>query len=126
MTMNSDFLGEIRANTKTFISNEVTHIGVGDDGTTPTAADSALGNQTFIDAVDDTDTSQTGKAIMSLRIATTENNGDDITEVGAFDAASGGDLKSRDVITTIAKTSDIQVYIDLEYETRVTEVDSFE
>lgn len=126
MTMNSTFLGEIRANTKTYISTEVTHIGVGDDSTTPTPTDSALGNETFIDAVDDTDTSQTGKAVMSLRIATTENNGNDIDEVAAFDAASGGNLKSRDVITTISKTSDIQVYIDLEYETRVTEVDSFD
>jgi len=126
MTLTSAGLVGVRDNTKSYIEAEVTYIAVGDDDTTPTAADTALGNEQFRSAVDDTDTSGTGKVIHSLRIATTENNGNDVDEVGAFDASSSGNMLSRDTITTIAKTSDIQIYLDLEYEIQANEVASFD
>ena len=121
MTLTSDFKTDIRDDTKSYIQSVVTHIAVGDDDTTPTPADTTLGNETLRNAVDEYDTSQTGVIVASLRVGVGENNGNDIDEVGGFDAASSGNLKNRSLITTISKTSDIQVYIDLKYTVTVEE-----
>ncbi len=121
MTIIRQFLDDIRDDTKNYIESDVTSIGVGDDDTTPTPTDTILGNETFRDTVDEYDTSGTGVIIASLRIATTENNGEDIDEVGTFDDPSSGNMKSRNIITTISKTSDIQVYLDIKYTITVEE-----
>jgi hypothetical protein len=121
MAYNQDFLNNIRSDVKTDVQARITHIGVGDDDTTPTNTDSTLGNETFRDSVDSYDTSEVNNIIASLLIATTENNGNDIDEVAAFDAASSGNLAFRKLINTISKTSDIQVYLDCGNEISVTE-----
>ena len=85
---------------------------VGDDSTTPTSAGTALINETFRSAVDGFVKSGVSKVTASLRISANENNGSDIKEIGWFDASSDGNMHLRDTITTISKTSDIQVFID--------------
>lgn len=122
MTITQNLLNNIRANTKAFIASQSTHIAVGDDDTPSMITDTTLGNETYRRAVDEVDTTGTGKTLVSIRIPTTDNNGEDISEVGSFDDPSAGEMKSRDTMITITKTSDIQVFLDLEFTNTVQEV----
>lgn len=122
MTYTTLFKDGIRSDVKTDIQARITHIGVGSGSTTPAASQTALVSEDFRDVVDDYDTSENDNIICSLRIGLTENNGNDITEVAGFNASSGGTMALRKLITTISKTSDIQVYLDLGNKISVTEV----
>ena len=53
---------------------------------------------------------------------TTEANGDDIVEAGFLDAASAGNLWTRNIINEIAKTSDKQLYLDVQITVETEEV----
>ena len=96
---------------------------VGDDDTTPTVSDTTLGNETFRSAIDDFDkTTFVDKIIASLQIGAGENNGNDVKEAGWLDAAAAGNLQIRFLLNTIAKTSDIQLFIDTQITITVEEV----
>lgn len=112
MVLTADLLEEIRDDVKSELNTLMTHAGVGDDDTTPTAADTSLGNETFRDARDDWDSSGANTIVGSLTIEASENNSNDIDEIGWFDAASGGNLWVHNLVNTISKTSDVIVYID--------------
>lgn len=112
MVLTTNFINDLKSNMKTRIDTDITHAAVGDDDTAPTAADTVLGNETFRDAIDDVDTSAANTVTASLRILTTENNGNDVKEFGTFDDASAGTMWTRNTMTTIAKTSDIQLFLD--------------
>lgn len=99
-----------------------THCAAGTNTTTPTAGDTTLGTEVFRDAIDLFSNPGTGVVTASLRILATEANNYDIAEYGWFNAASGGSLWTRNVITPITKTSDIQVYLDTEITIEVIEV----
>ena len=82
-----------------------------------------MGNETFRDAMDTFDkTSEVDKITAGLVIGSTENNGNDVKEYGIFDDPSAGTMYLRDLLNTISKTSDIQLYIDVELTITVTEV----
>ncbi len=121
MTLQSDLLNDIRDQTKSRIETLFTNSGVGNDGTTPTAADTELGNEQFRDTIDEFDDSVTNSVTASLRILSTENNGNGIRETGWFNASSGGTMWTRDTITVINKTSDIQVFLDTTITINVSE-----
>ena len=99
-----------------------THGSAGTDNTTPTAGDTTLGTEVFRDTIDSFSNPGTGVVTASLRILSTESNGSVIAEYGWFNAASGGSLWTRNVITSITKTSDIQIYLDTEITIEVIEV----
>ena len=88
-----------------------TYGAIGTDNTTPTAADTALGAEVFRDTIDEFDSSVTNKVTASLIVATTEANGNAIAEVGWLDAVAAGNLWTRNTITAINKTSDIQLFL---------------
>ncbi|RMG90565.1 MAG: hypothetical protein D6706_19270 [Chloroflexi bacterium] len=111
MVLTTTMLDDTQATIQSFIISDWTHFCVGDGTTTPAASDTALDNQTFIDTIDDTDTSVSNEATVTGIVEAGENNGNDINEVGIKDGATGN-LKCRKTITTITKTSDIIVYID--------------
>lgn len=122
MVLTTNLLNEIRDAVQTELkNNQLTHGAIGTDNTTPTAGDTALGSEVFIDAADEYDVTVANKLTASLRVLTTEANGNTIVEVGWFDAASGGDMKTHDLVNSIDKTSDIQLYIDSEITITVTE-----
>lgn len=89
-----------------------TYGAVGDDSTTPASSDTALGNETFRDSIDSFDKGVSSAITASLRILTTENNSNNIKEFGWFNAAAAGTMWTRNTMTTIAKTSDIQIFLD--------------
>jgi len=123
MTLTTTLLTQVVADLKTDLQTIFTHGAVGDDDTAPTAADVALGNETFRDTIDEFDTAQTSAVVASLRIGTAENNGNNIDEVGFLDAAVAGNLWTRNILgTTITKTADIQVFLDNRITMTVSEV----
>lgn len=115
MVLTSNTLTEIRTRVKADIAALATHIAVGDDNTTPTPADTTLANEVFRDSVDEVDQSPADKVIVSLRVNTTEANGNDIKETGSFNAGAAGTMWSRDTLNSISKTDDINLFIDLSY-----------
>ncbi len=98
-----------------------THGSVGNGQTVPVASDTALEAEDFRDAIDDFDKSISDKVIASLRILTTENNGNSVSETGWFDAAAAGNMWTRNTLTAINKTSDIQIFLDTSITIKVVE-----
>lgn len=120
MTNTQSFLDDVRDNVKTFIISEGSHLGVG-TGTTPeTSADTSLetpvlrkSRQEYTEGVSD--------VILSLFLGGSEANGNDLTEVGVFDAASGGNMMMRRTFPLITKTSSVDIWIDIEENVSVTQ-----
>jgi len=96
------------------IQANVTDVATGDDDTTPVKSQTDLVSETFRKTLvaGDYDRSVTDQLTISHRQATTENNSNDIDEVGGFDDPSAGNMSYRNTITTISKTSSINVYLD--------------
>lgn len=123
MTVTTILRTQLRSDVKDDLEALFTYMAVGDDDTTPTAADTTLGNETFRDVTDEIDKATAVDEITaSLRILEVENNGNDIDELGIFDAASSGNMWIRHVLTTISKTSDISVYLDVTVTVEIEEV----
>jgi len=113
---------EIRNHSAAEIVTEFTHGSIGTGTTVAAASDTALGTEVFRDAIDESDNPGTGIVTSSLRVLSTEANGNSITEYGWFDASSGGNLWTRNTITAISKTSDIQLFLDVQIKITVQEV----
>lgn len=112
MVLTTELLNEIRDNTQTQISDDFTYGAVGDDNTPATAGDTTLANEVFRSARDDVDVTTPGQVIATLIIGSAEANGNDLKEFGWLNAASSGTLWTRDIMTSITKTSDITLYLD--------------
>jgi len=121
MVLTTLLLADIRDNTKTRISTTFTHGAVGTGTTTPTAGDTTLVTEVFRDTIDEVDTSGTDTAVSSLRVLTSEANGNAIAEHGTFNMAAGGSMWTRNTMTAINKTSDIQLFMDTQITITVTE-----
>jgi len=84
--------------------NNISHIAVGDDNTTPVVTDTSLGNQTYIESATVT---QSGLSITSKTVLEiTENNGNTVKELGIFDRESLGNMYTRTLTTVVDKDSD--------------------
>lgn len=121
MTLTTLWLTELVAVCKAEMVTEFTHGAVGTDSTAPLASDTTLGTETFRDAVDEVDTSQATSGIASLRVMTSEANGDALVEVGFLDAVAAGNLWTRNTFTVINKTADLQCFFDVQCTFNVTE-----
>lgn len=121
MVLTSTLKTQIRSDIKDALEVLFTYGAIGTDNTTPTESDTALGTEVFRDAIDDFDKSAADKVVASLRVLPTEANGNDIKEGGWFNASSSGTMWTRNTLNTITKTSDIQIYFDVEITIEVTE-----
>lgn len=88
----------------TNFDGNVTHIATGDNAVAPTVGDTALGNETFRGSLFGESLTE-NIVTKDLRISETENNGNTVNEIGTFDAASTGNMSSRKLTTSVAKTS---------------------
>ena len=120
MVNTTNFLNTIKTAVRTSIIAEGTHIAVGDDNTTPTVGDTALGNELTRKARQEY-TEGGSDVIISLFLSSTESNGNALKEVGLFDAAAAGTLLERNTFTVINKTTSIEVWIDIEEQVDVTQ-----
>ena len=113
-------LGDIRDNTKQRIIDVATYLGVGTGTATASDTDTALDNEVLRKARQEY-TNNTNNVIISLWLGTSEANGNDLAEVGCFDASSGGNLLSRDNFTALSKTNDMEVWFDIEEDVDVSQ-----
>lgn len=115
---------DVRDATKTELSNKFLYCGVGLGDTTPTEGDTQLESETFRSARIDVDTTTFDDEItVTGEVDFGEANGVTLKEVGWFDSASAGNMKSRDVfLTEIVKTSDISVILPKKMTVTVIEV----
>lgn len=89
-----------------FIQSEITELAVGTGTSDPTKTDTALESEVIRKSVTGVDDG-TGQVVFTIRLNTSEANGNDLTEIGTFDG--GGDLQSRLTHSEIPKTSDFEV-----------------
>lgn len=122
MVLTSLLKTEVRNAAAAEMAAEFTHGAIGTDATAATAADTALVAEVFRDTIDTFDNPGTGIITASLRVLSTEANGNTIREFGWLDAGAGGNLWTRNTITGISKTSDIQLYLDTQITIVVKEV----
>lgn len=120
MTNTQAFLDATKADVRTFTLSKSTYIGVGTGTTTETTSDSALEFEVERKARQEY-SEGTSDVVVSLFLGSTEGNGEDLTEVAAFDASSGGNVMMRKVFPAISKTASVDVWIDIEEQVDVTQ-----
>ena len=120
MVNTTNFLNTIKEGVKDKIDSEATHVAVGTDNTTPTSSDTTLGSEVLRKARQDY-TEGTSDVVVSLWISSLEANGNDLKEVGIFNASSGGTLLTRETFTTISKSSNTELWIDIEEQIDVSQ-----
>ena len=120
MVNTTTFLDSIKAAIRAGIISDASHGAVGDDNTAPTAGDTTLGNELFRNARQEY-TEGVSDVVISLFLNSLEANGESLVEVGLFDAASAGNMLQRSLVTTITKTSGLEVWIDVEEQIDVTQ-----
>ncbi len=121
MTLTTLLINDIRDVSKARIGTTFTHGAVGSDNTASQASDTTLGSEDFRSAIDDFDDSATSTTTTQLQVGLTENNGNNIKETGWFNAGAAGTMWTRNVITTIAKTADIRVFLDTQITFTISE-----
>ena len=120
MVNTTGFLNTIRDAVKTETVSESSHLAVGDDDTAASANDTALGAEHTRKARQEYSTG-TNDVIMSLFLGAVDANGENLKEVGVFDAAAAGNMMMRATFTTIAKSATVDVWIDVEEQISVTQ-----
>ena len=113
MTNTTVFLDAVKESIKTFTLTKSTYMAVGTGTTTATVNDTTLETETERNARQEY-TLGTSDVTVSLFLSSAEGNGDDLTEVGALDASSSGNLMMRTTFPVISKTSAKDVWIDVE------------
>lgn len=110
----------VKSDTLDCLYDTISHIAVGTGTTDPTVSDTALESEVLRKARQEaTKNIGSGTVTVSMWIASTEANGNTLSEVGTFDSASGGNMFSRDTFTGLNKTSSIEVWIDIEFQVDV-------
>ena len=123
MVLTTEMKDRLLSDIKTDLQNSFLYGAIGTDNTAATEADTALGTEVFRDSTDDYDLSASDKFVASLRVLTTEANGNDIVEAGFdVDASASGNLLTRNVINSITKNNSKQLYFDVEITITVEEV----
>jgi len=120
MTNMTTFLTAVKGQIKTYTLTKATHIAVGTGTTAETAADTTLETEGVREAIIDS-SEGTSDVVVSLFLGSTEGNGSDYTEVGAFDAAADGNMMMRRTFPAIEKTSAIDIWVDIEEQIDVTQ-----
>ena len=95
-----------------FLTTNITHVAVGDSTTTPTETDTTLGNEQTREALAETASTSGDTATFTMFLDTGDANGDDIEEVGLFNASSGGTMYLRTKTSSITKDSAREVFIE--------------
>jgi hypothetical protein len=95
------------------------HIAIGTGTTAPTASDTALETEIFPDGANrsaiSSRTKPSAKAVrLQMLVGVGEANGEDITEIGAVNAATGGTFMNRIVLSTaVPKTENFELKIQI-------------
>jgi hypothetical protein len=92
--------------------DDLIQMAFGTGTTTPTISDTTLGTEVDRNAFDESPIKSVGSGTYDFSgfLALTEGNGNDISEIGLFDASSSGNMKLRELLSdVISKTSTIDL-----------------
>lgn len=97
-----------------------THIAIGTGTTAAAAGDTALETEVFPDGANrsaiSSRTKPTSKKVrLQMLVGVGEANGEDLTEVGTVNAATGGTFANRTVHTAIPKTAAFELKYQVQY-----------
>ena len=117
VTVNEE-LNAVRDYYITRLTSSVDKIQAGDDNTTPTAGDTAIGNLLETLAVETTDTDTAGKILWRARAGITSFVGDTVREVTSYDSTTTK-IKTRNLTTAKLKGGDQIFWFSLQTSIRV-------
>lgn len=95
-------------------STNVTHIATGSGTTAPLVGDTTLETETYREVAISTNTATTSFTIEIFQDIS-ENNVNNIAEVGVFDAGSGGNMYSRNLTNIIQKSNTNEVFLEVQF-----------
>jgi len=125
MTVTEQFKNSLVQASQTEVDTEFSHGAVGTGSTSESDTDTALDNEVLrkgrANFTESGVSAGVGDVTTSLFINSTEANGNTITEFGFFDASSGGEMQSRDVIPGVDKNYGIELFFELKIDFEVTE-----
>ena len=98
--------------------NTLSHIALGTGTSTPVATDTTLETETIRKTISAKSKGTDGKFTLQLDLSTAEGNGTIISEIGALNAASVGDLLNRIMFSGIPKSSAFELKFETEYTIR--------
>lgn len=101
----------ITGESSTTLDSTNTYMAFGDGTATANPTDTAMGNE--LGRYQVTNVQRTGQEVKyTYTLNTTQLNGNDIKEIGLFDASSSGNLYSRANIATISKTNAVEIEVE--------------
>lgn len=120
MVLINNFIDNALGSVKNQISDDFTHIDFGTGTTTPTISDSVMENSIVRNARQDISI-LSDSVVVSGFLGSGQANGEDISEIGAFDAGSGGNMQDHSLITAVTKTSSKELWVDIRNNIKVTQ-----
>lgn len=120
MVLNNNILTAVKSSTKTQIQSDFTHVDFGTGTTTPLPGDTAMESSVVRNARQ-TITTLSDSIIVSGFLGSGQANGSAITEIGVFDASSGGNMQDHSLITAVDKTSSKELWVDIKTNIEVTQ-----
>lgn len=112
MVLNDNLLTSVKADVKTTISTNFTHVDFGTGTTPPTSVDTVMETSVVRNIRQDI-TTLSDSVIISGFLGSGQANSSAITEIGSFDASSGGNMQDHSLITAVAKTSSKELWVDI-------------
>jgi len=120
MVLNDNIISTIFTSVKADFSTSFTHVAFGLGTTTPTSADTTMESELVRNARQDIST-LSDSVVISGFLGSGQGNGSDITEIGAFDDSSGGNMQDHALITAVGKTSSKELWVDIRNNIKVTQ-----
>lgn len=121
MVLTDDYISGVEDVVQQDVNNQFTHGAIGTDGSSESSSDTGLGNELLRKARQEITEGLTSTTV-SLFVASTEANGNDVQEVGFFDSSSGGEMQSRDVLSEpISKNDTKEFWFDVQVSWNVTQ-----
>jgi hypothetical protein len=125
MVLTDDLLNGVASRAQDEIGSSFTHGAVGNGASGQDSSSDSLGNELVRDArqeIDEDSVSGGSTATtVSLFINSTQANSQIVNELGFFDSSSGGEMQSINTFQDISKTSQIELFFDLELTVEVSQ-----
>lgn len=121
MTNTDAALNDILSTVVDHLKTKYGYGAVGTGTTEPSAGDTALENEVLRKALRGVQVIGGNKVLFTLYIDELEANGYDLSEMAIFDADSDGTMLCRNTFLAFTKTSDIEVWFEVEETVEVTQ-----
>ena len=121
VNITNTFIASLKSDALTYTGTQMTHAAFGSGTTTPSSSDTTLEGEFSRLAATEVTVAAT-KVTMSGFLGSGTANGNTIAKVGSFNSGTVGDMATQFLLTsTIAKTTDKEVWVDQDITITVTE-----